>query len=216
MEATARSSNIKTEILSAATHLFGSQGFDGTSLAQIAQRVGLRKPSLLHHFPSKEHLRRAVLDELLARWNDALPQVLLAATSGEDQFDAVSREILAFFVADPDRARLLIREALDRPDDMRERVGRYLGPVFANLASTIRRGKNAGRIGAGVDPEAYLFQMVVLLVTGVVGAESFGGLLPAESFGSSQQRLRSELARVAKTSLFGVDKGSAVQSSEQQ
>src|SRR5689334_20820974 len=107
------------QILRVATHLFAERGFDGTSLQDIAAAVGLRKPSLLYHFASKDDLRRAVLESLLSRWNDVLPRLLLAATSGEDQFTSLIDEAVGFFAADPDRARLILREALDRPAELR-------------------------------------------------------------------------------------------------
>ena len=58
---------------------FARDGVDGTSLQVVADAVGIRKPSLLHHFPSKTALRDAVLDELLAHWKDDLPRAMAAA-----------------------------------------------------------------------------------------------------------------------------------------
>lgn len=49
------------EILNAATRLFSEKGFRGTSLASIAEAVGLTEPGLLHYFPSKVRLLQGVL-----------------------------------------------------------------------------------------------------------------------------------------------------------
>ncbi|MBX3127846.1 MAG: TetR/AcrR family transcriptional regulator [Polyangiaceae bacterium] len=195
--------DMRREILTHATRLFAAGGYEGTSLQQIADAVGIRKPSLLHHFASKEQLLQAVLDEVLARWNDTLPKLMLAATAGEGQFDAVTREIVSFFAEDLDRARLLIREALDRPDEMRERLRKHVRPVVVNLASTVGRGQARGQLHAGADPESYLFQTIILLVCGVTFSESFGPLMPRSSErGKPRERLHSELLRIAKSSLF--------------
>jgi AcrR family transcriptional regulator len=195
--------DVRGEILTVATRLFARQGFDGTSIAEIADAVGVKKPSLLYHFASKEELRQAVLDNVLARWNETLPRVLVAATAGEDQFEGVTRELVSFFMADPDRARLLIREALDRPDDMRKRLAAHVRPVVANLSDYIRRGQGHGELHAEADAEAYLFQTITLLLCGVAFTDSFGTLMPKSSpYGGQKERLTRELLRIARSGLF--------------
>ena len=53
--------NTKQEILEAALELFSVQGFEATSISQIAGAVGIRKASLYSHFENKQ----AILDELV-------------------------------------------------------------------------------------------------------------------------------------------------------
>lgn len=196
-----RPTDVRGEILAQATRLFAGQGFDGTALQQIADAVGIRKPSLLYHFASKEELHQAVLDDVLGRWKDTLPELLLAATAGEGQFDAITRAILSFFAEDPDRARLLIREALDEPDEMRKRLAAHVRPVVANLARYVERGQEHGRVYPDLDPESYLFQMVVFVLCSVAFSESFSSLMPAKG-APARERLHRELVRMAKASLF--------------
>lgn len=66
----------REQILSAAVELFGEVGYRGTSLRDIAQRVGITHPGLLYHFHSKQELLGAVLarrdatDEANFRFDD--------------------------------------------------------------------------------------------------------------------------------------------------
>lgn len=53
--------NTKREILNAALDLFSVHGYEATSIAQIADAVGIRKASLYSHFSSKQE----ILDELI-------------------------------------------------------------------------------------------------------------------------------------------------------
>lgn len=51
----------KEQILDTAVELFTSQGYERTSLREIADRVGITKASLYYHFPSKDALLRAIV-----------------------------------------------------------------------------------------------------------------------------------------------------------
>lgn len=53
--------NTKQEILDAALELFSVQGYESTSISQIAEAVGIRKASLYSHFENKQ----AILDVLM-------------------------------------------------------------------------------------------------------------------------------------------------------
>jgi AcrR family transcriptional regulator len=52
----------RSEIVEAATALFGEVGYRSASLREIAARCGISHPGLLHHFASKELLLQAVLE----------------------------------------------------------------------------------------------------------------------------------------------------------
>jgi AcrR family transcriptional regulator len=52
----------RERILYEASNLFARQGYHGTTTREIAAAVGIRQPSLFHHFPSKPAIVRALLD----------------------------------------------------------------------------------------------------------------------------------------------------------
>jgi len=197
-------SDARTTIVSAATQLFAARGFDGTAVQDVADAVGVTKPAILHHFPSKEHLRRAVLDGIVAHWNQTLPRLLLAATASQGRFDAVFGELHRFFAADPDRARVVVRELLDRPAEMKKVLRGPLRQWLRAIADYIRAGQEAGHHFADVDPEAY----VVHTLQFVISAAAAGSVLTSALENGGHERYDRELARIARASLF-VPRGSA-------
>jgi TetR/AcrR family transcriptional regulator len=194
--------DVRDQILAVATRQFAQNGFDGTSLQTISDEVGIRKPSLLYHFPSKDALRVAVHQKMLDHWNEALPRLLQAATSGEGQFDAVVSEMVAFFTRDPDRARLIVREVLDRPAVMTTLIDSHVRPWVDIVCNYIKKGQDRGTIYADVDPEAYVVQVINLVIASVATHACIGGLVPAAQGPKVHRRHIDELVRVAKASLF--------------
>ena len=60
--------NTKLEILDTALELFSVQGFEATSLSQIADAVGIRKASLYSHFESKQAILDTLVKNILDRY----------------------------------------------------------------------------------------------------------------------------------------------------
>ena len=60
--------NTKQEILEASLELFSVQGFEATSISQIADAVGIRKASLYSHFDSKQAILDAIVKEVLQQY----------------------------------------------------------------------------------------------------------------------------------------------------
>ncbi|MBK6756600.1 MAG: TetR/AcrR family transcriptional regulator [Moraxellaceae bacterium] len=66
-------------VLRAAAHLFRVNGYEGTTVREIASMVGIQSGSLFHHFKSKEEILFTVMKEVIeytsTKQNDAIAQV---------------------------------------------------------------------------------------------------------------------------------------------
>ena len=60
--------NTKKEILLAALDLFSYQGYEATSISQIASAVGIKKASLYSHYESKKAILDALVKEVLEQY----------------------------------------------------------------------------------------------------------------------------------------------------
>jgi TetR/AcrR family transcriptional regulator len=150
-------------IRAVATRSFADQGYHRTSLAQVAESVGIQKASLFHYFPTKEALYRAVLEEGQEQVETIIRRVL---ASGGDWLAAVRALVDAYVdlvAAHPEQTKILLRQSLgDVPDgwDGRPASDRLLGLVTGFLAD----GQRAGAF-APVDGQS--------LVLGVIGIVVF-------------------------------------------
>ena len=80
--------NTQQEILEAALDLFSVQGFEATSLSQIADAVGIRKASLYSHFENKQ----AILDALVRDVLDRYAQRCIFAKTDWDKYEDAEEE----------------------------------------------------------------------------------------------------------------------------
>lgn len=75
----------KQRILDAALELFSTQGFEATSIAQIADAVGIRKASLYSHFDSKQDILDRLIDSIMEGYSKHSVRSL--ADSMDDELD---------------------------------------------------------------------------------------------------------------------------------
>ena len=81
-------------IVEVAMRAFGTGGYEGTSLDDLARQLGIRKQTILYWFPSKDALLEAVVD----RCADEVTQRLLRALDGADGgFGRVEAMVRAMF-----------------------------------------------------------------------------------------------------------------------
>lgn len=106
-----RGAEARERILEAGVDVFGTEGYRGGSLRKVAEKAGLTLPGLLHHFPSKEDLLRALLerrDQVLAVENAAE----LTDLDIVDRFVFIARRNMK----NPGMARLFIILAAESTD----------------------------------------------------------------------------------------------------
>ena len=134
----------REQILAEALHCFAEQGFDGTSLNDIAAGVGIRKPSLLHHFPSKEAIYREVFETSLSDWILRIDEVADEGKEPWAQMEYVVDTAFDWFAENPDFVRIMRREALDGQGHLGFDLGAVLKPLFDRAATFFDREMGLG------------------------------------------------------------------------
>jgi TetR/AcrR family transcriptional regulator len=194
-------SDVREAILSEAARLFGERGYSHTSIDSIAFAAGIRKSSLLYHYRSKERLREAVMENLLERWKEEIPRLLTSSSDGEDRFESTLEAVMDYFISDPTRARICVRESMERPLEFRELIREHLGPYLALVTDYIRWGQRDGIAHEDVDPEAWLNHVLNLSVAMVAFAPVCSGFGGVEVEGALE-RQKVELIRLTRMALL--------------
>lgn len=132
-------------LIRAATHLFGVNGYDGTSIRAIAARAGTNVASIAYHFGGKEALRMACGTAMASSVVSAIqPPPHLAATTPEEAEQALEqilRHFVRFVTLDPasaDGVRFLLREISEHGPVVEAVFDRFVGPLheeFCNIWS---------------------------------------------------------------------------------
>jgi AcrR family transcriptional regulator len=99
----------RQRILDAALDLMAEHGYEGMSLQQVADRVGLHKSTLFHHFRSKEDLAAEVYRGLAERLLKRLEPLLAEDPPRFESLLAALEASVDHFAAEPASGRLLLR-----------------------------------------------------------------------------------------------------------
>ncbi len=103
----------KTEILAISIPLFADSGFAGVSMRQIAQAVGIKAPSLYHHFPDKETLYIEALTQTFNKHADFMNDSFTLRSSPTKRLEHLIQGLCNQVLKDNNFRRLMQREILD-------------------------------------------------------------------------------------------------------
>ncbi|MET9509459.1 TetR/AcrR family transcriptional regulator [Streptomyces flavidovirens] len=151
-------------MLRAPFELFSERGYRGTSIAAIAERIGVSQQGLVHYFPTKNDLLTAVL-ELRGQWDVA--QVLRTGDSAPTRLDLLA-DLVEYNTDRPAIVQVFTVLAADSVTEnhpakpyLQERYGHVRDGVAASL-----RQEFGEQLPGGLSPE-HLAPLVVAAMDGL-------------------------------------------------
>lgn len=141
------------QILDAALEVFAAHGYEGASIHAIAQRAGVSKANVFHHFASKEQLYLAVLRSASRSWSEDLAHVPAIPGGFPAQLQAMIHRTLQHLMRESAQSRVVLREMLEngalRGRQLSEEI---FADNFEIETEIFRHAQAGGKLRSGVDP----------------------------------------------------------------
>lgn len=157
----------RAALLQEAEHLLRTRGYAAFSYADLAAKVAIRKASIHHHFPTKEDLGLAIIDEYLEGFAASLARI-----AAQDGNVPEKLRCYAQFFVDALEARnlplcgALAAESLAMPDSMRARTRNFFELHLEWLTGIMEAGVAEGSFRADIRPR----EAAALLLSAMEGA----------------------------------------------
>lgn len=126
----------RAQLLEAATAVFVRSGYRSASMEEIAQAAGITKPVLYQHFDSKEHLARAVIEQLGASLVDQVRAIGDASDTTEGRVQAGLTRFYEL-IARGDALQLFTTGSADAPEMVQAQVAKVLDQMAREVAGVL-------------------------------------------------------------------------------
>lgn len=129
--------------LTTAQELFAGQGYAGTSIADIAGRLGTSKAALYYHFRSKAEILQVLMEEPVAAYSGLADSAATGQRSAEDLLGAVidttaDLHALVDVIGNDPPARSALQNLLPRSREINEAITTVLAGLRPDPAGTVR------------------------------------------------------------------------------
>ncbi|TXD37473.1 TetR/AcrR family transcriptional regulator [Lujinxingia vulgaris] len=137
-------------ILEAARQCFDAEGYEQTSVRDIASVAAVSAGSVIHHFGSKRELLYAALfEDLEASMREAL--VLPKSPPFGAELDAMTRIIFSYYQRRPRLSRVLLKESLFAEEPWASRFREQTARLHGAVEAMAERAKQRGEVSREVD-----------------------------------------------------------------
>ena len=151
---------VENELVERAAELFAERGFNGTTLQDVADTVGLTRAAFYHYFESKEALLTTLVEGITAARVAELKQIRLdPALTAREKLAAVTRAMVLSVAMQAARFRLLLLSENELPQELAARHTRGRRDILAQLVQMFEEGSAAGEFRA-VDPLLAAFALL--------------------------------------------------------
>jgi AcrR family transcriptional regulator len=165
MTRTARARHVVDDILAKAGELFDAQGYGETSLQDIADAVGVARPSLYHYFASKEEILVTLVERTIVVRDEIIERVTSTDGDPRERLETLLIEVGRSTSSNPAGLRLVLNAGGALPPEIRRRDVGSRRAMFELLSGVLADGMRAGAFRPA--DERATAAMVIAALTGL-------------------------------------------------
>ena len=143
----------RQKIIEALTQLMRTRDFHSVTTAEIAQRAGVTEGLIYKYFSSKKDLLYQVLDDLFARFNEAVLERIAGTSSAIQQLDIIIASSIEYYAANRVFARILLLEVRNSQDYFTSEAYERVKTYARRIRDIIDQGIAKGEIKSDIDPQ---------------------------------------------------------------
>jgi AcrR family transcriptional regulator len=143
--------------LDKALDVFWRKGYDGTSLSDLTEAMGINRPSLYATYGNKEELFIKVLDRYAERYGSFVTDALERPNVSEAIEGLLKGGVCGLSSSDHPRGCLNVQGALacsDSAETMKNELGRRRGMVQSLIQQRLEKAQTEGQLSNDSDPKA--------------------------------------------------------------
>lgn len=128
----------REQILQSAAKIFATEGFDRSSMAQLAKECGISKANIYHYYDSKDAILFDILDSYLSELRDLILATDVEGLSPEDRLRRVIRDVLRAYQGSDYEHQVQLNALSALPEDQQDRMRAYQRDMVRYLSDCIR------------------------------------------------------------------------------
>lgn len=166
----------RDNILTAADSLFKEQGFDATTIEQIAKKAEYSKPTIYSYFASKEDIYAYILYKYMMYFNDEIHKMLDSNQRAADTYLGCCRAVLSFKLKNPvyfDGIIGAINYKSDSTTDTNlSAIGELAAAINTKICDLFSRAEEEKLIVANTDVR-FAYSFIWSCVIGLINSRKF-------------------------------------------
>lgn len=137
---------LEADIVAEAVRVFAECGYEGASIATVADNAGLSKQNLMYYFPTKQALYQRVLDDVLDEWLERMDTLADPAQEPSGMLRAYIQAKLRFSRENPWASRVYAMEVISGAPMFGEQIRERVVPLVRKDIDVFERWIAEGRI----------------------------------------------------------------------